>query len=81
MAEPMQHMHSRKQFGNSNGNSLITCPTEPDLTLSDFHFFGSLTEHLCGKHLSWQCRCSTWDFTAATTAANTILHGWFSDIS
>jgi hypothetical protein len=48
MAEPMQHIHSRKQFGSSNGNSLITCPTEPDLTLSDFHFFGPLMEHLCG---------------------------------
>ena len=31
MAEPMQHMHSRKQFGNSNGNSLITCPTAQTL--------------------------------------------------
>lgn len=31
MAEPMQHMHSRKQSGNSNGNSLITCPTAQTL--------------------------------------------------
>lgn len=81
MAEPMQHMHSRKQFGNSNGNSLIICPIKIDLTLSDFHLFGPMTEHLGGKHLSWRCRGSTWDITVATTAANTILHGWFSDIS
>jgi len=59
MAQPMQHMHSRKQFGNSNGNSLITCPTKPDLTLSDFHLFDPLTEHLGGKHLSRQYRGST----------------------
>jgi hypothetical protein len=81
MAEPMQHMQSRKQFGNSNGNSLITCPTKIDLTLSDFHLFGPMTEHLGGKHLSWQCRGSTRNITVATTAANTILHEWFSDIS
>jgi hypothetical protein len=47
----MRCLQLRRQFGNSDGNFLITRPSSPDLAPSGCHLFGPPTEHLIDSRL------------------------------